>query len=668
LSQVESLLPDSMDAQARVQVSNTVSSALTEAYLTALPDRSFMKHARTRKNIDGYDLDAFRAFADYSLRSARDIAGIQFDGRIASALNDVATFAKDVTLGKMRPDGTEGVYTGDSALIRTVAAAVKRQHASSMDIVENKVVNGFTQAGFLWFMTSPSQMFLNATQTHMVALPRLAARYGGGRAAKEIHRAMAQFAKSKGSMLSESSVLRTSGDARDTLVLDVLQQLHDEGPLDMTQAHQVSEYSGGRNAALTPYMSKAMEVASMFMHRSEVFNREVTSAAAVKLELTKRGQSVPAKGTPEYDALVADMTKVGTRAIDATHYNYAQSNKPVVMQGAIGKLVFQFQQYRFHTLAMMAKDIRDARLGKMVLDPIKKAMGKDVTQLSPMDKEEAREARAALSWLLGMQLAFTGAAGTVLAPFAFAIADAFKDDDDLTDSRTDFINYAGKYLSHGVLAGVVDTQRISAATLIPYYGEKGYEPVGGKASDVFEYHLMRNLGPWVGLLGNAVDGGAALMNGDVYKASQELLPKPFRDAIKATTEATSGIRDQREVLYADPSTLSTITGFLGLRSAERRDVEQARSAVYRANKIASTSRDRYLTRLAIAQASGDMADLNEARAEITDWNQKYPDLAITGQEMRRAIVSRMRSQSIAAATGVPMYRMPGQTISEIIGQ
>jgi len=668
LADVESMLPAGIDDAARAQVANTVSNALTEAYLAGLPDRAFMKHAKTRKNVDGFDLDAFRAFADYSLRSARDIAGIQFDGRIASALNSVETFAKDITLGKMRPDGTKGVYTGDTALIRTVADAVKRQHAASLDVTENKLVNGLSQAGFMWFMTSPSQMFLNATQTHLVALPRLASQYGGGRAAKEIHKAMAQFAKSKGSLLGTDSVLRKSGEVRDQVMLDVLQQLHDEGPLDLTQAHQVSEYAGGRNAALTPYMSKVVEFASMFMHRSEVFNREVTSAAAVRLELDKRGGSLPAKGSAEYDTLVAEMTKLGTRAIDTTHYNYAQSNKPAVMQGAVGKLVFQFQQYRFHTLAMMARDIRNARLGKAVMDPVNKAMGKDVVALSPLDAEEAREARAALSWLLGMQLAFTGAAGTVLAPFAFGIADAFRDDDDLTDSRTDFINYAGKYMSHGVLAGLVDTQRVSAATLIPYYGEKGYEPVGGKSSDLFEYHLMRNLGPWVGLLGDAVNGGSALMNGDVYKASQGLLPKPFRDAVKSVNETAGGIRDQRGVLYAEPSALSSVTSFLGLRSAERRDVEGVRSSIYRANKISSNARDRYLTKLALAQSEGDMQGMAEVRQEIQAWNSKYPDLAITGQEQRRAIVSRARAQSIASQTGVPMGRLPGPTIDALLGR
>lgn len=668
LEDVQSMLPADMDATARTQVAATVSNALTETYLSNLPDSAFMKHARTRKNVDGYDLDAFRAFADYQLRSARDIAGIEYDGQIAHALNNIDTFVKDVTLGRMRPDGTEGVYEGDTSTLRDVADAVKRQHAASLDINRAGVVKHAIQAGYLWFMTSPSQLFLNASQTHLVAFPRLAAKYGGGLARKTLHSTMGQFFRSKGSLLSEDSVLRKNPTAENQLLLDTLQQLFDNGPLDLTQAHQVSEYAGGRDAALTPYMSKVVELASVFMHRSEVFNREVTGAAAVRMELTKRGGNVPAKGTAEYDALVQEMTKLATRAIDDTHFNYAQSNKPAIMQSNTGSLVFQFQQYRFHMLALLARDIRNARLGKALLDPVRKAMGQEVVMLSPMDAAEAKEARAALAWLTGVHLTFTGATGTLLAPIVFAIMDAFKDDDDLTDSRTDFINYFGKYISHGVLAGVIDTTRVSTATLIPYFGEKGYEPVDGNASTTFEYHVLNNLGPWVGLAGDAVDGVSALLNGDMYKASQELLPKPLRDAIKAPYEAVHGVKDANGIVYHEPSALSSFTSFLGIRSAERRDITEERSRVYKANKLARSAKDRYLNRLALAYAEGDAEGINQTQEDIAQWNQRYPDLAIRSQDIRQAIRARIRTQLVADETGISSSRMPSETINAILGR
>lgn len=658
---LEMALPADMDPTARAQVISSMSAGLTEAYLQSLPNNSFMKHARARKNVEGFDTDAFRAFADYTLRSARDIANISFDGKIGSALNDVQKYVDDVAAGRVRQEGQTGVLELDTTKLQSVADAVKAQHAASLQVVENKAVNALSQGAFVWFMTSPSQMFLNATQTYMVAFPRLAGLYGAGRAIRELNKSAGQYFKSRFDLLGDKSVISEAAktDAGEAQVADVLQALYEDGTLDFTQAHDLAELSGGRNTELTPYMSKAMEVMSYAMHKSEVFNRQVTASAAVRLELDKLrrdNKPLPRRGTPEYQALQERLADVARRSIDTTHFDYSQSNKPALMQGPIGKLAFQFQQYRFHMLAMIGKDIRDAELGKLV-------------GLKPAtNPEEAKVARETLAWLLGMQLAFVGTAGTIIAPFVFALADAFKDDDDLTTSRQDWINAVGKYAAHGVLAGVIDTQRIAADSLIPYIGNKAYEPIGATAGETLKYHIGQNMGPWVGLLGDAFDGSAALMNGDVYKASQDLLPKPFRDATKALYEGANGARDARDIMYYEPSVLSGVTGFLGLRSAERRDVEAGRSAVYRANTTAFQTKDRYLTRMAAAYTHGDSEAVAETQQDIQEWNAKYPDFAIKAQDIARAVTKRVRTERIAAETGVVGSRMPGPTIDAVLGR
>lgn len=660
-SDLEAALPADMDPVARAQIISSMSAGLTEAYLQSLPPNAFMKHAQARKNVEGFDTDAFRAFADYTLRSARDIANIKFDGEIGSALNDVQKYVDDVAAGRIREQGQEGVIELDTTKLQSVADAVKAQHAASLQVVENKAVNALSQGAFMWFMTSPSQMFLNATQTYMVAFPRLAGIYGAGRAIRELNKSAGQYFKSRFDLLGDKSVISEAAktDAGEAQVADVLQALYEDGTLDFTQAHDLAELSGGRNTELTPYMSKAMEVMSYAMHKSEVFNRQVTASAAVRLELDKLrrdNSALPRKGTPEYAALQAKLADTARRAIDTTHFDYSQSNKPALMQGPIGKLAFQFQQYRFHMLSMIGKDLRDAELGKLAaLKP-------------PTNPEEAKVARETLAWLLGMQLAFVGTAGTILAPFAFALADAFKDDDDLTTSRQDWINAVGKYAAHGVLAGVIDTQRIAADTLIPYLGGKAYEPIGASASETLQYHISQNLGPWAGLLGDAFDGGAAVMNGDIYKATQELLPKPFRDVTKALYEGANGARDARQIMYYEPSVLSGVTGFIGLRSAERRDVEAGRSAVYRANTTAFQTKDRYLTRMAVAYSQGDNELIAETQQDIQAWNAKYPDFAIKAQDIARAITKRVRTEQIAAQTGVVSSRLPGPTIDAVLGR
>jgi hypothetical protein len=461
-------------------------------------------------------------------------------------------------------------------------------------------------------------------------------------AIKELNKAVGQYFKSGFDLLGESSKID------DPRVKDALQSLYESGTLDFTQAHDLSEMAAGNNETLSPHLSAGIRVLSYAMHKSEVFNRQVTATAAIRMELAKRGNPMPRAGSPEAAQLQADMAEVGRKSVDNTHFDYSQSNKPPVMQSNLGALALQFQQYRFHMLSMIGKDIRDGFFGA--------------------DAETKAEARKALSWLLGMQLAFTGAAGTILAPFVFAIADAFKDDDDLTDSRQDFINQFGKYAAHGVLADVIDTRRIGSDTLVPILGGRAYEPITDKQSDIMMYHIQQNLGPWVGLAGDAFDGVSHLLNGDVYKASQELLPKPFKDATKAVYEGANGAADARGIVYHQPSLLSGVSQFVGLRSGERRDAEDVLGAAFKANARFYAAKQRNLNRLAISYSMGDNAAIAQAQEDIAAFNEKYPDLAIRGQDMLRAIVNRFRSEQVAAESGVVSGRPLRDSILAATGQ
>jgi len=121
-------------------------------------------------------------------------------------------------------------------------------------------------------------------------------------------------------------------------------------------------------------------------------------------------------------------------------------------------------------------------------------------------------------------------------------------------------------------------------------------------------------------------------------------------------------------MFNDPSVLSGVTQFLGLRSAERRDIEADRSAVYRAKKLAYGAEDRYLTRLALAYSTGDAETIAETTADIQEWNTRYPDLAIKAQDIRRAVVTRLRTEQVAGQTGIVSSRMPGPTIDAVLGR
>lgn len=634
ISNLEKVAQDALPNDDQGALREEVRRALVEAYLQSLPQQSFLQHANKRKGVDGFTTDAFRAFNDYSIKAARSIASLKKDGEISSKLNELQTFVRN----KLEAPGTT-----DVTKLQRVLNAVKAQHSASLNFERSPVADALSQGGFLWYMTSPSQLFINSMQTPMVTLPRLAATYNSTPALKAVQNALGAFVKSRGDMLGQNSVLPQGSPER-----AVMDELYRRGVLDFTLAHDMTGLANGEASAMSGHWRRFMEVASAFMHRSEVFNRQVTALATTRLEMQKRGINQLSTNPEQRAQQLEQLANAAEDSVLTTQFDYSQSNKPKLMQGPWRKVIFQFQQYRVNMLAMMAKDIRDGFIAK------------DATP------EERSSARRALAWLLGAQLALTGAAGTVLAPLAFGIADMFRDDDDLLDSRSEFLRATPQWMSHGLLAGALDTQRLGADSLIPILGDRAYAPKDGTTQDAFNYYVMRNIGPWAGLLGGAVNGMDKAFNGDLTGAAKGLLPAPIRDFYRSMYESQAGAKDARQVVYYEPNPWDTVVGAMGLRSGERRDAEDLRGAGYQAASQANTLKQRYLGKLAIGHAIGDREMIGEATADIQQWNAAHPDLAIRASDIKRAVINRIRAQQNAAQYGVPSARPPSESMKQAL--
>lgn len=610
----------SLKGDENTQLREEVRQGLVEAYLQSLPQSAFLQQANTRKNVQGATTDAFRAYNDYAIKASRSIAGLTYNWDISRALADLQDHIK----AKEQAGNTE---PGELVKMGTVLNAVRRQHQASQNFERSKVADALTAGGFLWYMSSPSQLFMNATQVFMNTLPRMAADYGNAAGIKFVKQGLAAFAKSRGDLLGDKSVL-----APDSFERKVLQELHDRGTLDFTLTHDMTGLANGDSSAMSGHWRKTMEVAGWAMQKSEVFNRQVTALAAIRAEMDKAGgQNL-------------DLTKIADAAeemVYTTQYDYSQSNKPTILQGGWRKVIGQFQQYRLNSLARIGQDIRDSMTGS---------------------KEEKATARRALAWTLGMQLALTGAAGSVLAPIAFGIADLFRDDDDLTDSRTDFIRHMPQWLSHGVLANVIDMSRVNGAGLLDF--GQGFAPTDASAKDTFNYYVLQNIGPWAGLGAGIASGIEGMMAGDPVKAAKGLAPAGMRDVIKAYFEGQQGAKDSRGITYYDPGIWDTVATAMGLKSGSRAQAEELRGAAYDVDKHQQAMTGRALGMYALAHAQGDAGLLAEAQQRIQDLRQKYPDMRINPVN---AIVNRVRQQQNATQFGFATSRPPSQSVKDALG-
>ena len=605
---------------------NELRRALVESYLQSLPQSSFLSHANRRKNTKGATLDSFRAFHDYTLKAAHDIAGLRHDGEISSLLAGIQRAAAEAAAD---PEATQVMRR------QQVVNAARAQHLSSIRLEQNRIADGLSQAGFFMFMSSPSQLIINGMQTFMVTLPRMAAAYGNSAGIRSVKAALSKFAMSRGNLLGDKTVLDKEGP-----VYQILTELHNRGTLDFTLAMDMMGHAKGDSSALSGHWRTMLEVAGWAMQKSEVFNRQVAALATAEMELRKRGL------TGKLDqAQLDELADIAEDMVLTTQYDYSQSNKPTVMQGPWRKVVFQFQQYRVNMLAMMAKDIRDSLTGT---------------------PDEKASARRALAWMLGAQLALTGAAGTVLSPLVFLLADMWRDDDDLLDSETEFVRAAPQILAHGVLAGVVDTKRVAASQLVVPNGA-GFLPADADAKETFQYYALANLGPWAGLGANIFGGVEKALEGDHVGAMKGLAPAGIRDVYRAYFEAKDGVRDSRQISYYEPGVWDTVMTIAGLRSGARREMEEVRGASYEASTTALTLKERYLARFALGHSMGDQEMIDEAREKIDAFNAKYPDLAVRGADMRQAVIRRVRTEMNAAETGIATARPVAESIRQQIG-
>ena len=603
----------------------TLRNALIETYLKSQPEGTLQGHSMRRQNIDGFSMDGIRAFSDHSLKAARQISSTEFDHQLGDAFRRL-----DQTIRDMQQEGR------DTAIESDVRNKVVQQHEARVNKQFSKLASQISGAGFLYMMTSPSQMFVNASQTPLVAFPTLAARYNGSDAARFGMEAMRNFFSGGRDFNSQQAL--DSGSI-DRAGQQVMQRLFEEGVLDFTLAHDIAGVARGEGGQLDARWRKTMNFASHFIHHSEVFNRQVTAYMSTRLEMKRQGIRDGQELTSEQ---LENLTGHAKDAVYDTQFNYSQSNKPAVLQGPIRNLVGQFQQFRLNMLAMYAKNIRDS-FG-----------GGQATQ------EDKRIARRTLAYLTGSQLAFTGATGTAFSPIVFGIMDAFFDDEDegeFVDSRTAFVQQYPNLLTNGVVGGVLqtDTQRIGAGTIIPWLGDRKYEPNTDDPKEVVGYHLERNIGPWFGLIQDAAAGTSEAMNGNYLDATRKLLPKPMADGIQAVQEL-DGEKDDNGVVTYDTGAWDTVNTALGMRSQGEVDASERRGAGFQAQQRISQRRRNMLVRYAAGVASGDRTLQQEALAEIQEWNQNNPTFAVTAQDIGRLRTRDQRKQQNLDETGLQTSR------------
>lgn len=449
---------------------------------------------------------------------------------------------------------------------------------------------------------SLASAFVNMTQPLTMTFPYLSQFGGPVRAAAYLTAAIKDAA---------------TGRVADAELREALAEADREGITAPQEIHQL-QAEATRTMAHHPLVRKALFLWGAPFSLAEQFNRRSTFIAAYRI--------ARATGKP-------DPFKFATDAVAQTQGIYNRGNRPEWARGAIGATLMTFKQFSIAYIEF----------------------------LSRLPKREKALALAVLVAAAGMQG----------LPFA-------DDLDDLIDTIGQRLGYDTnvKLWKHRVLTDAFGAQtaqvlmhgfsavpgmpldvaaRMSVGNLIPGTGAL-LKSTTDKGRDVAEV-----AGPAGSSIADAFEAAGLLLQGDVKKAVEGVVPVAIRNLYKAVDIAETGMyRDQKGRKVVDADGWDAITKGVGFQPSavakEQRGTRMQQQQVNLARNVEAEIAEKW----AAARFEGDREAEHEAREQMLRWNRNNPQspIVISGSQIAKRVINMRRSQRERVERAAPREMRP----------
>ncbi|MCU7372869.1 PLxRFG domain-containing protein [Paucibacter sp. O1-1] len=581
-----------------------LTDAVGQLYLASLPDLSWAKHGIHRKGTPGFSSDARRAFAQSAFHGARYLAKLRYADQLQSSLEDM----------KQQVDDGKEVDGVDSVKAQQVVDEMKARHATLMNPQTHPLSTALTSIGFVFHLgASPASAMVNLLQTPLVALPQMGAKWGFAKASA----ALARASKEAAANVNDISKVLTGDELR------AYNEAVRAGVIDVTQAHDLAGLAQGEDSAVQWKMRTVMKWAGLLFHHAERYNRQTTFVAAYRL----------ARGAGTDHAAAVDQA---TRATYDGHFDYSSSNRPRIMQGDWARVILLFQQFAQNALFTIGRAAYQATKG-----------------LSPAERSEARKA------LAGIMVTHAAAAGGLGLPFVstiLAIASMLgSTDDEPWDAEIALRNTLAD--TFGQEAGEIMARGISRATPWDISGRVALNQLilpdvqeGLEGQRLAESALFAAAGPVAGIGANILKGLQTIGEGHHLRGLEEMMPSAIRSALRAIRFVNEGgaLDKKTGIEIAGDLGAAEIAGqALGLAPSSVRRAQEAKSAVYQADKALQDRRTALKRTYTMAMEAGDQEAVADARKAIAGFNEKNPGRRITSQQLAASMRERRRRRAQA---------------------
>jgi hypothetical protein len=468
-----------------------------------------------------------------------------------------------------------------------------------------------------------------------------------------------------------------------------------DGVIDITLTHDIVGLAETPSALYKQGLSaRVMKTASYIFHGAEKFNREVVFMSSFDLAY----EQFKAKG---YSEQAARQQAIET-AKDLTYksmFDYSTLNKPRFMQGSAQKVIFQFKQFSQQMTYLLSRsafeaiykdfspqerqDIRYQIKSEDQLYRTGQPRMTDAELDAAVDKYIAdyrKEARSRLLGVYGTTAVFAGASGLPLwwtvSATANALQAVFGEDDEDWDfdiwfkdwANDTFGGFFGDVVARGAASQVLGANvadRMSLNGLWFRDTRQSPDEVSWVQNQIFNL-----LGPAAGVAINWAEAAKQYNQGYLDRSIETLSPAAIKNGLKGLRFMSEGRATnlKGDEIVGDLTGVEAfyqMMGFSPERLAQRQKANIEKKTVEQ-NILKRQARLKDAFFMAID--NDDDALMERTMDKLMEFNQKYPELALDGEDLSKSVRARYQRRILAESMGGMTYdrRLIGR-LSELGG-
>ena len=654
----------------------------TAARVQTLPRTSLAGTTLQREGVEGYDTDMLRAYASYTNKAGHAIAQAKYGRQIEQTFRDMSAA---IQARSERPDSQPHELERMSSLKDML---YKQDKAQELERV-NDLVKILGKTSFIWYLSSPSIYAVQWAQPFITTIPKMASKYGFGKAFAAYTREAKHFLAGRFSdaNIDEFNVKHENAGERLYQLIEEERQVRASAKLNLAAFMKKTEglspppggvpelikserkilekkaagiresmrvlYNGFDDAGKKLLILKVLglqgvldissshEMMDLITGASDgqkTLNK-ITSNLAFFMQKSETGSRRAAAVSSFQMALdngkdFVEANDYAAEMIGDTLGDFTTQNRPELLRGNLGRVIGQFRFYQIHMLGKTVQLMKDA-----------------------FQEKGWGEKKKEMAFMLGMSMSIAGAAGTPAAMLATSapitvilagLSMAFGDPDDPWDLERDFATAAREALGDDVgnfflkgfpsLLGMDISKRVGMGGLGNIVN--GDPPPGLSAGQRAQWAAGRLLGPSFGMATDMMKSYDALAQGELVEAFKASTPKPVKDLFKAAAlyqDGAKGGGGRTVVQPEDISPISIALQALGVNPMEVSLAMEERREIAALTTQMRQRRSLLLKRVTDATLDNDMDARDEALEAINAWGSKQPALKITQGELLSAL-------------------------------